>query len=205
MARILTSQRIRHTPRRNRVALIVSLFVGAMPLLSGCTDEINTLPVDDFTGPDSQAVSEAFMQTEPTIIHTGRPYQKTDSGDRYLASFVLVNPLNVPIEYYGYRMDSFSERPPAGEIHPFYALQIMKHGDDQWQDGNMGYCGTGADTMVVNPRQAGRFQAHMPLGEGDCRISVSCSWGDNEVSMSKVCSSPTISLSSASPSKGITK
>jgi hypothetical protein len=177
----------------NRTRLIATVLFSVITLLSGCADDMNTLPVATIAAIDGQSVSEALKENGPTIVHIGRPQVEAGSGERFLTWFVLVNPLNVPISYHGYRMDSWTERPPVGEISPFYGMQTKNPDEGQWQNGNVGWCGTGAGTMVVKGEHCGRFKTYLPLGESDCKIGFTCSWTNNGKTTSKVIWSPTIS------------
>jgi thiol-disulfide isomerase/thioredoxin len=142
----------------------------------GCRDTHNTMTIQQIENQLETQLSSDAPLTVPELCVLGS--RTSHHGDRsfLVADLVLVNPLSVPLTYYGYRMDSWSTRPPAGEISPLYSTQLKDADNSEWQNGFNGWCGTGAATMVVPPKYAGRFDAQIELPVLAARIGVECSW-----------------------------
>ncbi len=182
---------LRYAPRTMLVVVLVLSvwFVYVMAKQRRETELMNTLPAAAIAVRDGNAVTEALEQDEPTIVHSGIPKLEAASEGLFSTLFVLVNPLDMPVEYLGY-WDV--QGAPAGEIFPFASMQTRKRADGQWQDASLSWCGTGLGQMVVKPGHAGRFTALLPLSESDCTIGIQCSWTENGIAHSKTIWSPTI-------------
>jgi hypothetical protein len=192
--------------KQRMIEAMAAVLCGLFPIASGCADDMNTLPIATIASKSTiaskygQAISKVAAKDGPTIVSVAVPETPTDTNPRFLTRFVLLNPLNVPITYYGYRMDAWQDRPPIGEISPLYTTQTRKPADKgKWKRGEVGWCGTGADTMVVKPGHAGRFYAYLPLDVSDCKVIVECKWNENGKSVTKVISSRSVESRPLSP------
>ena len=140
------------------------------------TDQHNTLPINQV----EKKLAVSFSCREPELVLVGKRSHSSGGHIFRYADLLLVNPMNVPIEYKGYRMDSWQTRPPVGEISPFYSLQIQTAEDKTWHNGSIGWCGTGAGKMTVPPKHVGRFAVHIDPRGTSAKISLKCSWTDSD-------------------------
>lgn len=157
--------------------LLLTLAVAACAGIIGwaaAPDDTNTLPIAKIAESGGVAVATAAKGTKPSIVLVRTRSEALGDGRVLAAELVLVNPLDVPITYHGYTMDSWATRPPVGEIHPLYSRQV-KDGDE-WKDSSIGWCGTGAAEMTVPPGHAGRFAASIVLPAKTARAGVRCQW-----------------------------
>jgi hypothetical protein len=146
----------------------------AIAIASGCSDSHNTMPI-----PQMQAkLGATFSGDTPEVVVVGGRAERHGDHTYHVAELVLVNHLAVPISYHGYRMDSWQTRPPAGKINPLYSREIKTTDDSGWHAEITGWCGTGADTMIVPPKHAGRFDARIEMPALSAKVGFVCSWHD---------------------------
>jgi hypothetical protein len=152
-----------------RLSMLLAIVVA-----TGCSDRHNTMPI-----PQMEKETHANLSSEvPEIVVVGGRTERHGDHAYHISELVLLNPLATPVYYYGYRMDSWVTRPPAGEISPFYARQIKTADDPAWHEEITGWCGTGAGMMVVPPNHAGRFTAMVRMPVLSARVGIVCSWED---------------------------
>jgi hypothetical protein len=164
--------------RPYRIALRI-LFVGIAALAAWCflPDKNNTLPITEVIEPGFIAAFSKQQDTasQPTIVVTGVEHLNTSSRQSYKhIRLALVNPTSSVIEYVGYNPNSFSERPPRGEINPWYSVQINSNG--ALIPKTVGRCGVGRDTLIVMPAHAGCFDAYCEDDGSPFQIGVNCIW-----------------------------
>jgi hypothetical protein len=155
--------------------------LGAAVLLFGVycywtAEDHNTLPAARIAKTDGQKVTDALQADVPTIVLVGKRTKIQAGQSQIVADLVLVNPLDVPVTYTGYRMDCFSTRPAAGEIHPFCSKEVIEPDTEDVREPIVFWCGTGAGTMSVPPKYAGRFAAGVALPVSSARVGIECSW-----------------------------
>ncbi len=159
--------------RRLPFTLAIGVCVG-IACLAASSDDTNTLPIAKIAETGGVAVTNAGKGTTPSIVFVRTRSEALSGGKVIVAELVLVNPLDVPIRYYGYSMDSWQTRPPAGEIHPFCSRRVKE--GEEWKDAVVGKCGTGAADMKVPPKNAGRFEVMIQLPGAVTRVGFGCLW-----------------------------
>lgn len=174
----------------NRMMVVLpSLIFLLLPTLISYGDETNTLPVSVIAETDGEIVQRALKSDEPSIILVPK------NSKNQKTHFVLVNPLEVSITYFGYVMTAWSERPPSGEISPLYLMKIKAGEDQAWKEGQIGWCGTGAGIMKVHPGYAGRFNAQAPQAQvASYKIGFECTWTVDGKKKSKQLWSPAVTV-----------
>lgn len=141
----------------------MSLVCVALAVWAYVPDPNNTLPMARIVPPELLAPIKGA--TQPQIVWLGEGAALDSSGGRryWLA---VVNPTPHTLHYHGYTMDSWSERPPWGEISPFYTPEHQTAAG--WVPDSLGWCGTGAGEMAIKPGHAGKFavydrEEHLPF------------------------------------------
>lgn len=163
----------------NRFLFGLIALILLRPTRAAQSDDHNCVPIETILA-NRQVVAPAhptILKFEQTLLRGPIP--------RIDIEFVLVNPLEVPIEYYGYELNSWETRPPIGEISPLYRLERREEGGTEWTKSPVGWCGTGAGTMYVPPRHAGRFRVQIPVNNGVMRVGLKYSRKDNDISFSE--------------------
>ncbi len=155
------------------LSLAIVVCVG-IACLASSSDDTNTLPIAKIAETTGVAVTDVGTGTTPSIVFVRTRSEALGGAKAIVAEFVLVNPLDVPITYYGYTMDSYQTRPPAGEIHPLYSRRDKE--GDEWKDVRAGWCGTGAADMKVPSKKAGRFEALIQLPSPVTQVGFQCAW-----------------------------
>jgi hypothetical protein len=163
--------------KNNGILQILFLSLSIL-LIPGCANEHNTVSVSQVEKKlGTKFVNEGLT---PQIVLIGHSREKRVNHEYYIAELVLVNTLDVPIQYYGYRMDSWDKRPPTGEISPFSKLEVKTAENPVWHDVTLTMeCGTGRGTMAVPPKRAGRFKTLIQLPVLSARVGFHCSWVDS--------------------------
>lgn len=142
--------------------LPAAILLLAPAAAASCAQSTNTLPIENF--PDAVAWKKNLTgQAKPAIV----PVSSTPTPEGTVR-LLLVNPTDQPIEYGGYTVESWAEAPPVGQISPLYS-RGKRNAEGEWKEDPVGWCGTGADTMVVPPGHAGEFSAHVST-EGQSRV-----------------------------------
>jgi hypothetical protein len=119
-----------------------------------------------------ERVTKAAEAEKPTILFLKTIDEVNPTTNYQRVSLLLVNPLEVPITYHGYRMDGWDKRPPTGEISPFYTTELREKPNDAWKPNPVGWCGTGAGQMTIPPNQAGYFDAVLYSPADAARIGL---------------------------------
>ncbi len=127
----------------------------------------NTLPNSEIMVPNDLATNSS----NGILIYFER--LGFDSHGRTVLHYVIANQGNAPVYYSGYPPSEYRPRPPEGEVHPFYEIQIKS--DSRWIARKMGWCGTGSERMRLKPGFAGKFTVHQFTDEPEIRVGVSCS------------------------------
>jgi hypothetical protein len=181
---------LRKSPAR-WIATVLLLSCAAIAAVS-CADDQNTIPISAIATTNGEPVSRAAKATKPEIVFLGQRIESHGNSTYVVADLVFVNPLEVPVTYPGYRMDSWQTRPKKGEISPLYRLRVQHDGDRDMKDKFVGWCGTGADKMIVRPKEAGRFNARIAMPVKSAEIGFSCTWSVNGTRKTTEIWSPTI-------------
>lgn len=103
---------------------------------------------------------------------------KNPERSYYQVRLALLNPTPFCLKYVGYTPDSYSTRPPQGEINPWYVVQTKI--DDQWIEQPLGRCGVGRGELAIPPGQAGNFDAIVEDDGHVFRVGVRCKWVDQD-------------------------
>ena len=127
--------------------------------VQGVLDPHNTISIGAATARFGERVTKAAEADKPTLLFLESLEEVNPTTNYHRVSLLLVNPLDVPITYHGYRMDGWDKRPPTGEISPFYTTELREKPNEAWKPNSLGWCGTGAGQMTIPPNQAGRFEA----------------------------------------------
>ncbi len=154
------------------VALLAVTFVFASGMLD---DKYNTYSIQQAEKEFKVSLEKETAADAPLLKVIGP--RKVPSGDTAI-EVVVVNPLKVPIAYSGYRMDAWTDRPAAGEISPLYGGEIKTAADGKWQPASLGWCGNGADKMLVRPGHAARFYVRPEENAVSQRVIVGYTFKD---------------------------
>ncbi len=182
------------------IRMVHHLVLGVLLLFAGCdrvTDTLpvpsssssiddmlvpavdhNTLPIETFAETNGSLVTDAAALSEPSILVVS--YSGAPRGERVylMANLIIVNPLDQPIDYFGYRMNSFARKPPAGEILPIYVCKWTDPESLKLQQKSPFWCGTGAGMMSIPPKHAGRFRAEIEMPPTSLKIGLARCWND---------------------------
>jgi hypothetical protein len=192
-------------PRFSLKSLFVAVAILSVPLAVWCyvPDPNNTLPMDRIVGPpDLSAAPGAQDLMEPRIVVLGVETPAFSQPNKQYESFrlALVNPTPYSVRYSGYKMNSYSSRPPRGEIHPFHDMQVNTNG--AWTSKPLFRCGTGAGELRIKPGHAGRFDVLHEVGEPPLRVGVQCRWIDrSDTSQSQMIWSTQLPAGKVNPGK----
>jgi hypothetical protein len=106
----------------------------------------------------------------PAVRFTGRA---SKHGRPYLI-FEVSNPTDVPINYLGYRSDSFEGGLPEGTIAPQYDVEVRT--GKEWKDHGPNWaCGFGLGLLDIQPKSKVKFDVPLPGGAWDT-VRVSFMW-----------------------------
>ena len=155
---------------------VVAIVVAAKAWLEW-NDEDNTLPIEQIVSAEQLLVLPPPQQEERLLVVRLTRNQ-----------FALINPTKFPIHYTGYTIGSWTNRPPRGDVNPFYHAEVRDE-KGQWVRGAGARCGTGAGTMTVRPGQAGRFVIHEEFRDKESRIGVTF-WRGNPQAPETIWSEP---------------
>ena len=157
-----------------RANLLCTPSIFAIFIATGCNDSYNTVPIatsakNVVTEQVAQRIRDAVTLDKPSLIVVESHAESWEQFRSLVVELVLVNPLRVPVSYDGFTPDSSQKRPEIGDISPIYQSRFKDDASGEWQDCSPRYCGNALrnslTTMIVRPKQAGRFQAmiHPPL------------------------------------------
>ena len=135
-------------------------------------DPSNTISIGAAAARFGERVTKAAEAEKPTLLVLETIEEVNPTTNYQRVSLLLVNPLDVPITYHGYRMDGWDKRPPTGEISPFYTTELREKPNGGWKPNPIGWCGSGAGQMTIPPKQAGCFDAMFYLPAVAGRIGV---------------------------------
>jgi hypothetical protein len=130
----------------------------------------NTLPMDDVIKSLGPKIVEAARLPKPSIQLISHAKSEISGQSCRQVELVVINPTNEPMNYYGYRMDSWETPPPTGQIHPFFLAQKRDQLNGEWKKIRIGRCGTGSGLMMIPAKHAARFTADFECGAVPCRI-----------------------------------
>lgn len=164
----------------------IAVVLGAIAVvsLSSLRDHDNTMAIDRVVSPEiANRLNHARQPSQLKLVFVGGDPVPIKNPERsyYQVRLALLNPTPFCLKYVGYTPDSYSTRPPRGEINPWYIVQTKI--DDQWIEQPVERCGTGRDELAISPGQAGNFDA---IVEGDghvFRVGVCCKWVDQDGSL----------------------
>jgi hypothetical protein len=145
----------------------VSLICVGLAVWAYVPDPNNTLPMARIVPPDLLAPIKGA--TQPQIIWLGEE-PAVDSSGHHRYWVAIVNPTSHTLHYHGYTMDSWSQRPPWGEIYPFYAPEHQTAAG--WTPDQLARCGTGAGDLAIKPGHAGKFDVYDHDGNLPFRVRV---------------------------------
>lgn len=160
------------------VGVAAAIAVSSLWLLRG---QDNTMAISRVVSPEiAHPVNHARHPSQLKLVFVGSEPVPISNPERwyYQIRLALLNPTSFRLEYVGYTPDSYTHRPPQGEINPWYVVQTKI--DDQWIDQPLGRCGVGRGELSIRPGQAGHFDAIVEDDGHAFRVGVRCKWVDQE-------------------------
>jgi hypothetical protein len=111
----------------------------------------------------------------PTVKYLGT---SSRHGGEWL-SFEVENSGKAPIAYAGYTPESYTDGIPAGEIRPFYSIEVRV--GNEWKQLELGHCATGRGKVSIDAKSKVRFYSVIPEGDWtETRVGLSWQQGDNQ-------------------------
>lgn len=109
----------------------------------------------------------------PTVKYLGT---SSRHGGEWL-SFEVENSGKAPIAYAGYTPESYTDGIPAGEIRPFYSIEVRV--GNEWKQLELGHCATGRGKVSIDAKTKVRFDSVIPEGDWtETRVGISWHVGD---------------------------
>lgn len=158
--------------------VVAAITVVSLPSLR---DYDNTMAIDRVVSPGiANRLNHVRQPSQLKLVFvSGDPVPiKNPERSYYQVRLALLNPTPFCLKYVGYTPDSYSTRPPRGEINPWYVVQTKI--DDQWIEQPLGRCGTGRGELAILPGQAGNFDAIVEDDGHAFRVGVRCKWVDQD-------------------------
>lgn len=143
-------------------------------------DHDNTMAIDRVVSPEiASRLNQARQPSQLKLILVDSKPVPIRNPERwyYEVRLAFLNPTQFHLNYVGYTPESYSTRPPRGEINPWYVVQTKI--DDQWIDQPLGRCGVGREELAIRSGQAGNFDAIVEDDGHAFRVGVGCKWIDN--------------------------
>jgi hypothetical protein len=157
------------------VIAVLLAVAGACGVYLAAPDRDNTVQIASLLPSGIPAISKATKR-EPVVVLCDQESGGSDDSEDFF--FVLANPMDVPLQYFGYTPESYSPRPARGDINPIAQVEFDEQG--QWVRRVRGLCGNGLATLSVRPGEAGRFRVSLPVPHEAVRIGIGCSWKEKD-------------------------
>jgi hypothetical protein len=136
----------------------------------------NTLPIEGFVKTVGPLAKEAAALQRPSIQFISHRIESSGSHSYRYIELLIVNPLEEPMNYFGYRMDSMADAVPSGQISPIYNPHEKEAETGEWKRKQLGWCGTGSGVMMIPPKHAARFTANVNNPGVPLKIGIARLW-----------------------------
>jgi len=122
---------------------------------------------------DAPTPQQPAKQQPPELrLHVaGRQNRGEASG--FSLAVDLTNPGTQPLQYFGYRPDSFHPPIPTGQMRPIYRIELKQAG--KWQAHPIGWCGWGHGDLDFAPKTSATFGVWVPAGPWEA-VRIGISW-----------------------------